>query len=184
MTNNGSEENRIQEKVNISKLPLNTPQFYKLDKSQDWVEKLLKELNEKADTHSPEENLAKTHFNLDMELTKCFKPEYGEYLLIKGKIQTLYLTQCVRTLDEMEEALEVEFNVCFLHQRFEDDEAFSEQLEIFEKDQVYELYFYNKGHVDLFESIHEVVYLNLNQYPVKDEDAPLVWAGTDNDTKH
>lgn len=183
MAMTGKAANRISEKLNISKIPLNTPMFYELSKEQDWVEKLLRELNEKADTLPPEEYLEKTNLNIELEITKCFKSEYGEYILIKGHLNTQYKTVCVRTLAEMDETLDLNFSVACLSQKFEDDEEFSEQLEIFEKDTLYELYFYKKGHVDLFEILHEIIYLNINQYPVKDGDTPLHWANPDYDTK-
>lgn len=184
MTDDSTTKNRISEKVNLAKIPMDTPQFYSISKNQDWVEKLLRELNEKADTNSPEENLAQTRLDISLELKKQFKSQYGEYLLIKGTVEALYLTQCIRSLEEMEEQLHIEFNVAFLHARFEQDETLQEELEIIENTEVYELYFFKKGHVDLFETLHEVIYLNFNQYPVKSESTPLVWANGESGKKH
>ena len=183
MTNITKEENQISEKLNISKIPLNVTGFYSLNKEQDWVKTLLLELNEKAESNSPEKNLASTELTISLEVTKSFKPEYNEYLLIRGHITADYITICVRTLEEMNERLELSFNSCFLHERFEKDEAFAEQLEIFEKDEMYELYFYSKGVIELARMIHEVIYLNINQYPIKDETSPLPWAKSETDTE-
>ena len=121
---------------------------------------------------------------IELNLTKCFKPEYGEYLLIKGEISTSYVTACVRTLEDMCVSLDIGFKSCFLDKKFEEDEAFSEQLEIFEKNELYDLYFYEKGLPNLAEMTHEVIYLNINQYPIKDPDAPLLDGNDENSTKH
>ena len=183
MTNPGKEENRIDEKINISKFPHSTTQYYKLNTDQDWVKKLLLELNEKSETKPIEDTLKETSIEINLELTKCFKHEYGEYMLVQGSISTEYITLCVRTLEEMKEKFELDFRTCFLHTRFDGDEAFGEELEIFEKDEMYEIYFFEKGHINIYEMIHEVIYLNLNQYPIKDSEAPLHWAKSESDTK-
>lgn len=113
MNQNNSNENTIEEKLNISKFPLNTTKFYSLDKSVDWVKAQLIELNEKAEEKTAEEFLAETHLSYEFELTKLFKKEYGEYLLLKATIRTNYVTQCVRTLEDMSDSLELEINICF-----------------------------------------------------------------------
>lgn len=184
MTNIDKDENQISAELNISKMALNSTFFYSLNKKQNWVNDLLIELNENTDSETPLTNLESTYLNIELEITKRFKPEYNEYVLIKGHLETKYITTCVRTLEEMTEMLKLSFNTCFLHERLESDENFSEQMEIYEKDEMYELYFYTKGLIPLKEMIHEVIYLNINQYPTKDETTPLHWSKQENDTKH
>lgn len=176
-------ENRLDATLNINKYPTNQTKYYSLDKSQDWLEKLLIELNEKATERPVEEKLANTSVTCELEITKKQKHHMGNYLVVKGKFTAEYLTECVRTLQEMKDSVETEIKACFLSEFLEKDENFQEQTEIFEEDEMLELYFYAKGQVQLAEMIHEQVYLNVNQYPVADEDAPLAWGNTQTDTK-
>lgn len=183
MTNSIKEETVLAGKLNIVKFPLNTAKFYKLDTQQDWVNQLLLELNEKAEDKSPEDFLKETSLDISVQIEKLFKKEYGEYLLIKVSLKTTYVTQCVRTLEDMSESLELDFQFCLVDKKMENDDEFTERLEIFEKDEMYDLYFYEKGFAELAEMIHEQVYLNVNQYPIKDPDAPLAWGNESSDTK-
>ena len=48
---------------------------------------------------------------------------------------------------------------------------------------MYDLYFYVKNKANLKEVIHEQVFLNLNQYPIKDAESELVWAKDESNTK-
>jgi uncharacterized protein len=83
----------------------------------------------------------------------------------------------------MNDSLELEIKICFLTIHLEKEESFTEQLEIFENNDMYELYFYKKGFADIGEMIHEQVYLNLNEYPIKDAEASLDWANGTSTTK-
>ncbi len=169
-------ETKMQEKLNIVKFPLNATKYYELDKSCDWVRALLLELNEKADEKKPEEYLANTDIKIQMEIKKLFKSQYGEFLIINLQFSSHYVTQCVRTLEEMEDSLHFEVNSCFLDREYEKLEEFEDQMEIYEDNQLNELYFYEKGFVDVKEMIHEQIFLNINQYPVKNSDSELNWA--------
>lgn len=183
MTNATKQENVLAGKINIIKIPLNTPKYYKLGIDQDWVKALLVELNEKAEDKTPEEFLKETQLEIAVEMTKMFKKEYGEYLLIKVDLYTEYTTQCIRTLEDMKESLELAFQFCLVDKKMEDEEEFTERLDIFEKDEMYDLYFYEKGFGELAEIIHEQIYLNINQYPIKDAETPLAWGNDSSETK-
>lgn len=176
-------ENLLEAKINLRKFPASTPKYYELQTDNEWVKELLAELNEKAEEKSPEDYLAETSLSMQLEISKEFKQQYGEYLLVKGELEGKFVTQCVRTLEDMPDSIQLHIKACFLDRRFEKEEEFAEQLEIFEKDTVFELYFYDKGFIDLKEMIHEQIYLNINQYPVKDPDAPLHWEKETPDTK-
>ncbi len=172
-------ENQLDSKLNVKKFPTNSPKYYSLDNSQDWVRALQLELSEKVlDDKSPEDILSQTELRIELEIEKKYKPHYGEYILTKGSVKTKYLTLCVRTLVEMYDELDLEFKACFLPNHLESEEQFQDQTEIFENEDMYELYFYNKGIADLKEMIHEQIYLNINEYPISDEDTPLPDSGT------
>lgn len=176
-------ENQINSKYNVLKHPLNNTRYFKLDKSQDWVGSLLKEFNEKAEEKTPEEYFENSEIKLDLEISKSFKHPYGEYLLVKGKLESNFFTPCVRTLEEMPDSVSIEFKTCFIESRFQEDEELKDQTEIFIADNMYELYFFEKGFANLTEMVHEQAYLSINQYPIKDAEAPLPWGNESSDTK-
>ena len=176
-------ETKLQEKLNIIKFPLNATKFYKLDQTCDWAKSLLVELNEKADEKSTEEKLSKTDISIELEIKKFYKSQYGEYIIVNVQFSSHYLTQCVRTLEEMEDSLHFEVNTCFLDKQHEKREEFEDQMEIYEDNQLNELYFFDKGFADLKEMIHEQIFLNINQYPVKNTDSELSWAKESSELK-
>ena len=176
-------ENQLPSKINVIKFPQNTKKYYELTPKQDWVRELLLELNEKADGKSPEEYLEDSNLQVELKIKKNFNKEFGDLLLVKLNLTTQFHTQCIRTLENMEDSLEVSVNTCFMDKKNESNEELSEELEIYEDQEVHELYFYEKGFADLKEMIHEQIYLNINQYPVKDAETPLNWGKQAPDTK-
>lgn len=171
-------ENQLVGQININKFPADTTKFYELDESQDWLKGLLVELNEKVDDLNEEQKLEKTDIISDLEITKKFKQEYGDYLLVKGTVKANYLAQCVRTLEATEESVEVEIKAGFLAGHLEKAEEFRDVMEIYDTEDMYELYYFQKGSADIYEMVHEQIFLNINQYPIKDADAPLPDSGT------
>lgn len=177
-------ENRLNATLNINKFPTNQTRFYELDKSQDWMTQILTELNEKASDKSDQEKLDQTSIECHLSVTKKQKAHMGNYLVVTGNFKAEFLTECVRTLEEMRDTVETEIKACFVPRYLETEESFQDQTEVFEQDQMLELYFYDKGDIQLSEMIHEQVYLNVNQYPVLDPDAKLSWGEDGGDSKH
>ncbi len=170
--------------VNIPKLSLDTTYSYELNKETSWIGELLTELNENAENKLPEEYFEDSFINVDLNVTKRFKGSLGEFLIVSGSLTTEYYTQCVRTLEDMKDSLEVEFKTCLIDMKFEQAEEFADQTEIFEDNDVHELYFFEKNKVDIKEMIHEQIFLHINQYPTKDGDTPLGWTEEPDNTKH
>jgi uncharacterized metal-binding protein YceD (DUF177 family) len=165
--------------INIIKVQLNNEQHYQLDIEQDWIKELLIEMNEHATEKKPEEYLEDTFLDIDLTITKKYKEEMGEYLLVNGAMSSTYATECIRTLKPMTMDLDLEFRACFLDEKFEKDELYVDIDEVFEDGEVYELYFFSKNTIKLQEMIHEQIYLQYNQYPVLDPDAKLDTGTTD-----
>lgn len=177
------DEKNTKGTLNVSRFPLKSLQSYDLDEKEPWLKTILLELNENVDTKLPEEYLESSHLEVHLDIEKKHKGSYGEYLLISGKVNTHYHTQCVRTLNEMTEDLEVEFKACFLDNAYEENEEFQDQVDIFMDGEVYELYFYENRIANIQLLIHEQIFLNYNQYPVSDYDAELDWAKSTSETK-
>ncbi len=176
-------ENKCEALLNMTKMGQNQEKFYQLNQTQDWVESLLRELNENVDEKTPDEYLEVTHLNITLDLKKRFNPRDGEMLLITGLIETEYMAQCIRTLEPMREFLEVEIEACFLDSANQEKDMYLDQTETFQENQMHDLYFYDKKTVDLKNMIKEQIFLNYNQYPVKNDEVELTWAKQDTDKK-
>ena len=177
------DKKNIKGVLNIVKFPKTSCQEYKLNEEIQWVKDILLELNENAESKLPEEYLEDSHLNVNLKIEKKFKPSYGEYLILSGNLDTIYHTQCVRTLQEMKEAFEIEFKACFIDNSHEENDELTDQVDIFIDGDVHELYFYENRMANIKLLIHEQVFLNMNQYPVSDYDAELSWAKETTRTK-
>ena len=167
----------------VSKFPMDSAQDYEFDQKQPWIKDILIELNENAETKLPEEYLEESSIFANLKIEKKFKETYGEYLLISGTVKTEYFTQCIRTLNEMKDHLEVDFKACYIDGAFQDNEELQDQVDIYMDGDVHELYFYDKRIADIKLLVHEQIYLNYNQYPVSDYDAELGWKNDTPTTK-
>jgi uncharacterized metal-binding protein YceD (DUF177 family) len=164
---------KIGAKINLIKLPANTPIEFELDQDTDWVKEILMELNENATEKNPEAYLDETSLYISGEVTKKNKPDLNEFLIINGTIEADYVTECVRTLKPMTVQLDVPFKVCFIDESLASSEQFHEIDETYVDNDVYEIYFYNKRTIDFQEMIHEQIFLNYDQYPVLDAESKL-----------
>lgn len=168
-----NKNDKISAQINLIKIPANNPIIFELDTETDWVEEFLLELNENATEKSPKEYLSETSIFISGEIEKKDKPDMGEFLLVKGKIETDYVTECVRTLKPMTKELDVEFKVVFIDESLATSELFADIDETYVENDVYEIYFYNKRTVDFKEMLHEQIFLHYDQYPVLDAESKL-----------
>lgn len=159
----------LKSPFNLSKLPQNSSLEYQLDKSQDWVSELLIELNEKAQALPERMKLEQTSLIIDLELQKRFKGEYGEFVICEGSVSAHYFTECVKSLATMKETLEVDFKAMFLDSSYESMPEYEELTEAYFDQNVYDLYYFKRHHVDIKEMIHEVIFLNINPYPTRED---------------
>lgn len=173
----------INGKLNVAKFPLNSPQEYQFDKSTPWVRSILLELNENVENKLPEQYLEDSSLDITLRIEKKHKGTYGEYLIVNAQIDTTFYTQCVRTLNEMQDQLSSEFKACVIDDIHEKGEELEDQVDIFMDNDVYELHFYDNRVANIREMIHEQIYMNINQYPVSDYDAELPWAKETSSTK-
>lgn len=170
-------------KLNVSKFPLDSKQSYNLNVQNPWVKAILIELNENAESKLPEEYLENSFLNIEMDIEKKHKGTYGEYLLVSCVVETEFSTQCVRTLQEMKDSLQMDFKACIIDHAYEAAEELEDQIDIFMDNDVWELHFFENRIASFKEIIHEQIYLNINQYPVSDYDAELPWSKETSSTK-
>jgi hypothetical protein len=155
---------------NVTKFLLNKKLEVTLHKDTIWVSDILKELNENADSKDPEQFLEETSIEIRLDLTKKFKNELSEYFLVSGEIEASYMTKCVKTLKDMPQSIIVDMKACFVDLSLEGNEQFKDQTETFIDNDLYELYFYSERKISLKEPINELIYLNINQYPILEAD--------------
>jgi uncharacterized protein len=165
--------NKVPQLINIAKLAVDQEHEIELDKSQDWVCELLRELNEKANSHPDEYYIANSSLNVKMKYKRVSSPTFGDTLCAWGTVETNFFTECVRTLQEMNDSLTCDFIICFVENHFAEDQDYEDQTEVFINNDIHDMHFYELNKADLKEMLHEVIYLNINQYPVADYDTPL-----------
>ncbi len=160
---------KIGTQINLIKIPLNSPVEFEIDQENtDWAADILKELNENAT-----EKLDETSIFIKGTFEKKDKPDMGEFLIVKGLVQTDYATECVRTLKPMTVQLDVPFKIVFIDEALAKSEMFAEIDETYVENDVYEIYFYSKRTVEFQEMIHEQIFLHYDQYPVLDAESKL-----------
>lgn len=159
-------EQKLTPQLNLIKFPLNTSIDYELNEETEWVQKLLIEMNENATDKKPLEWLAETYLSLDLTLTKKFKNEYGEYLLVKGSFAIKFVTESVRTLKTVYEEQEQEFNAVFLDEAVLKTEDFKELDEVWLDNDNYDIYPLQKSNANIAEMLHERLFLSRDLYPL------------------
>lgn len=164
---------KIDAEVNILLLKPNEESVYKLNKSQDWLEGLLNELNDKVSERTTEQYLADSEINLDITLKRVHHQPFGNVLICRGHLEVSFFTECVRTLKEMKDEISIDFKACFIPNHFAEDEEYEDLDETFVDNDVHEVHFSENNIANLKEMTHELIYLNINQYPVIDEDGPI-----------
>jgi uncharacterized metal-binding protein YceD (DUF177 family) len=167
------QDNKIGPEINLVKIPANTTFTFDFDKNTPWIQNILNELNEHASDIDPTELENKTHFHLSGHFEKKNRADLGEYVLAEGLISTTYYTECVRTLKPMTVNLEIPYKICFLDQSLEESDMVKDTDEIWTDNQIYEIFYFTKRTVPFQEMVHELVFLNYDQYPVLDADSPL-----------
>lgn len=126
------------------------------------------ELNEKANALPEQFKMDQTKLDLNLKIQKRFTNEYGEFVLCSGEIETVFFTECVKTLATMKDSLTLSFKSMFLDSSFESMPEYEEQTQAYFDQEVYELYYFERRYVDFKEMIHEVLFLNINPYPTRE----------------
>jgi hypothetical protein len=155
----------VEPNLNISKQPMDAWVHHELDQSSPWVAELLREMNEKATTKTPEQWLQETELKIKMSWIKHFKGEIGEYLLVKAHVKATYATECVSTLTPLKWPMDFSFMAAFVPEKLTQTEEYQDTSEIWLNGETWELYPYQRNQIPLSEMLHEQIYLNYEYYP-------------------
>ncbi|MCP4913460.1 MAG: DUF177 domain-containing protein [Oligoflexia bacterium] len=158
----------VEAKVKLSDFKMDETYFYELDETQDWVAKILAELEENLedDDEGREKGFLRTQFRV---VRKKSHP-WGDHLLVDGAIQSSYQAACVRCLTITPRDLDIEIAGGFINDHFEKQPEYEESTTFYTSNSEYDMYFHNKGTANLGELIHEQVFMNVDTLPLHDPD--------------
>ena len=158
--------NTIDPKITLSRYIFDETVQYELAEDCKWVADLYEELEENTDRE--EEGYKKGFISVDLQLKRKSGKPFGDHLLVKGSLKSHYTGACVRCLCVTPQEVETEFQCAFINSRFEKDPEFEELDDIFTENEEYDLYFYEKGNVEIAEMVHEYLFMNIEHFPLHD----------------
>jgi len=174
---------KIDEKLSYLRLNMNEDYHYTINKSTTWVSELLEELNEKMSERTIQQYLAESELDIQLMLKHTNLPPFGDVLVAQGTIDVNFFTECVKTLKEMRDHLNADFKAVFVPNHFAEDEEYSDLSEVFVENDMHDVHFSVKNMANLKDLIHEVIYLNIDNYPTLEVDIDNTPVA-DNETKH
>lgn len=152
-------------KINVKSMPMGQTQFFTYDLKTNWVEEILKE----AQSDSTPDPDTKSYLEVDIEVTRHQAPTLGDYLVVEGKLKSVYQVPCVRCLENAVVDMDTNFSVCVMDENLEDDEAFQGLDSYILNDKEYQLYYTEKRQFDLHNCIHEQYFMNTEYLPLHNE---------------
>lgn len=148
--------------VKLRDLRLGVPVDLDLDDEKiEWMKEVLRDFSDKFDAPKTEKTFAK----FEGEIRKGSNTEIREYFILEGFLEILYNTNCVNTLEPMQDSLELEVNACFIEAALEEKDQYKDSLEIYVENESYDLYFYEKQELSLKEFFCFLIDMNKNDYP-------------------
>jgi len=159
--------NQISPKVKMNAYGFDETTEYQLDEQCEWVGALFNELEEEVDREEDDYSLG--HISLSLSVKRKSAKPFGDHLLVAGEFNAKYFAPCIRCLKLTPQDLKADFKAAFLHSRNEKEPEFEELDEIFADNEEWSLYFYEKGQADVAEMAHENLFININHFPLHDE---------------
>lgn len=166
--NNSNVQTTIKPQINITKLPIDTTVEYELDEKTQWVSELFDELEEETDRE--DKSYEKGNLSIKFTVKRKSEKPFGDHVLVKGHLETTYYTHCVRCLVLTKQHISEDFSCSFLHDHMKTTPEYEEADDIFTEGEEFDLYYYEKGMLDLKEAIHEQLYINVDAFPLHDAD--------------
>lgn len=168
-------DNRLHQKsgrllkptLSVHKLPFDTPQVCWVDEKTEWVQTILKELQEGEPLLS-EWKGSSPSLSLNLEVIRRSRENLKNYLTLQGTIKLNWITRCVLTYEAMEQRQEIPVRAAVIMRSYQKSMNLYDETVLFVNDREWDIFYYDKG-VDVAEIIHEYIYLNKNPYPKKYE---------------
>ncbi len=150
--------------LRISKVPFGQPKSLYLDNSTPWMGNILEEICDHYEIDH--EHKGNCSFELDVLRKKDF--ELGDHLIINGTLNLAYSASCIRCLDVFKEEIQADVALVILEESYSKREEYEDVDELYVEEKERELYFYNRGQLDIKELARELAILELNPLPLHD----------------
>jgi len=160
--------NTLDAHINISKISLDVTTDYLLKEDIPWVSELLDEIEEETDREDPE--YRKGRIEIELSLKRKSEVPFSDHVLIKGRVRTSFQMPCVRCLKLTGQKINEPFTAAFLHKHFEKEPEYEEADDIFTENEAFDLYFHDKGKIDIKEMLHEQIYIHVDSFLLHDKD--------------
>lgn len=155
--------------IKVSSYLYNKEESYSLNTDNPWINDVLVELENEQIFDKEKPHLA-GHINLDFTLKKINGGiELKDYFIVRGTLSALYNCSCIRCLELVHRNIDLELSCCFLSSDLEESEFIDENGSILIENEEMEVFFYNKGFLDLKEFIREAIFTAIDPLPLHDE---------------
>lgn len=164
---------KLPSSLKFNKLPMDNSLEFELDNSNEWMAELLHELALKTLSPDSDEITGphpESYINLKLQLTRRHNGTYRDHVVVNGEMEVRYHSYCVRCLEPMELTFDHNFAACYIPQDLEESPEYAEATHLFCDDQELELYFHEKGMINLKELVHEHLFLMIDEFPLHAED--------------
>ncbi|MBT3586340.1 MAG: DUF177 domain-containing protein [Halobacteriovoraceae bacterium] len=161
---------KLEGEIQINDFSHDSEDLFELDGSTGWVADQIRELENIEDAEDEGKTYNPGKMQVTLKIQRKSKKPLGEHLVIRGKLNASYMTPCVRCLELTAMSVEAKFSSCFLHNHLEEAPEFKETASVFADNEEMDLYFYDKGQVDLKEMVHEQLFMEVDQLALHDPD--------------
>jgi len=151
--------------IPLMALPQNQWEELDLTLEQEFMSELLKEASHEDSWETLASATSQGKVSFKGKILRDKEQELGDYCLVQGNLNILFYAQCVNSLEEMTEELDIEIMAAFIDSRLEQDERYQEEVEIPLKGQVWELFFLDGNKLSLKDLLLEYVILNRDPFP-------------------
>jgi len=166
MNNNNQVFNTLKPQIKLGHYNFDETYEYELGTDLEWVKSLLDELEENTDKE--DSTYERSEFSCSLKIKRKSGKPFGDHILIWGHFSSKYQAPCVRCLTPTPQEVDADFQVSFIPKVLETEPEFEELDDIFTENEEFDLYFHDKGNVDVFEMLHENLFMNIDHFPLHD----------------
>ena len=161
------EKNILEDKVKISSYALDDINEFDLPETTSWLVDITKELEKDFDDED-RKGLQEAYIRAHLTVKKVQNSEIGDHLTIRGHIVGSFSQPCVRCLIPTLQEVDAEFASVYINPIFKDAEEYADMISIYSDGEQMDLYFHDKGTIDLRELVYEQIQINSEELPLHD----------------
>ena len=141
---------------------------YSLDINTPWINDLLISL-ENDQILDKERPTTKGFLNINLTFKRIKDPTLFDCIILKGNLSSLYYCSCIRCLELTHRNIDIDLNCCFISSEFEESELIDDEGKILTENEDLEVFFYQKGVLNLKEYLQEHINMSVDPLPLHDE---------------